>query len=130
MGILLRRYPVTLSTLVRGCQAPLDCGSCIQGIVEGVAHLHPLGLAHNNLNPENIMVDEQDRPAIIDMASCMPLEEEQYQMGTPGWNDGFEEISSMTNGRIGFRVLREWLLAYGRGPILGRSDGVLPEDLR
>ena len=29
----------------------------VQGIRDGVAHLHPLGLVHNDLNPSNVMVD-------------------------------------------------------------------------
>ncbi len=86
---------------------------CLEGIQAGLAHVHSLGLAHNDLNPWNIMLDEQDRPVIIDMGSCKPLGEKLHEMGTPDWNDGFVEVSSKENDDIGLQKITEWLSLGG-----------------
>lgn len=39
------------------------------GIFEGIKHLHPLGLVHNDINPSNTMLDEHGIPMIIDFGS-------------------------------------------------------------
>ncbi|KAK7428193.1 hypothetical protein QQZ08_005259 [Neonectria magnoliae] len=111
VGVLLKRYAMTLSARVEGSkQTPFDRTSCFEGIQAGVKHLHSLGLAHNDINPENVMLDDQDRPVIIDMASCKQFGEDLYQLGTPGWNDGYEEISSRVNDEIGLQKILKWLL--------------------
>jgi len=59
IGIMLKRYSITLSLRVEGYgQAPVDATSYLEGIPAGVKHLHYLGFAYNNLNPENSMLDE------------------------------------------------------------------------
>lgn len=50
--------------------------------------MHRLGHAHNDLNPENIMLNIEDRPVVSDMSSAKLLESELFQMGTSGWNYG------------------------------------------
>jgi len=110
IGILLKRYAITLSTRVKGySQPPFDAISLLKGIEAGLEHLHSLGLAHNDLNPEYVMLDEQGRPVIIDMGSCKPLGQKLHQGGTPDWNDGFEEVSSVANDQIGLQKVGEWL---------------------
>lgn len=115
VGILLKRYALTLSTRVEvHAQPRFDAALFLQHIHAGVAHLHGLGLAHNDLNPENIMMDEQDRPVIIDMGSAKRFGEHMSQGGTPDWNDGFGEVSSRGNDEIGLEKIREWLEAFER----------------
>jgi serine/threonine protein kinase len=116
VGILLKRYQATLSIRMTGYNQPtLDISSCIEGIVAGMEHLHSLGLAHNDLNPENIMFEEnlnlRDRPTIVDMGSCSKFGEELNQRGTPGWNEGFESVSSKKNDSIGMSKVKEWAIA-------------------
>lgn len=36
-----------------------------------VSHLHSLGMAHNDINPRNIMIKDGD-PILIDFGSCQP----------------------------------------------------------
>ncbi|KAK3332917.1 hypothetical protein B0T19DRAFT_416741 [Cercophora scortea] len=56
-----------------------------QGVRDGVAHLHLLGLVHNDLNPSNIMV-EDDAAIIIDFDSCRQRGEPMGVKGpTAGW---------------------------------------------
>ncbi|KAF3810264.1 hypothetical protein GCG54_00002722 [Colletotrichum gloeosporioides] len=112
VGVLLRRYSMTLSTRVEGYgHAPVPIALLLEGIRAGVKHLHHLGFAHNDLNPENIVLDEQDRPVIIDMGSAKLFGSELSQMGTPDWNDGFLEVSSKVNDEIGLQKIEEWLLS-------------------
>ena len=116
VGLLLKRYPVTLSDQVEGDDSkPLDKASCFRGIVAGVKHLHSLGMAHNDINPSNVMLDEEDRPVIVDLGSCKPFGEKLNEGGTPGWNDGFDEdVSTASNDRIGLTKVGEWLGIPGK----------------
>ncbi|KAH8805512.1 kinase-like domain-containing protein [Xylogone sp. PMI_703] len=114
VGILLKRYAATLQTRVEGYGQP-HCNrlSFFEAIVAGVKHLHSLGLAHNDLNPRNIMLDEGDKPIIIDMGSCKRFGVELHEMGTPDWNDGFKGVSSIFNDEIGLKKIKKWLLEGG-----------------
>ncbi|KPM41375.1 hypothetical protein AK830_g5195 [Neonectria ditissima] len=124
VGVLLKRYVVSLSARVKGRNhTPFDRTSCFEGIQAGVNHLHSLGLAHNDINPENIMLDDQDRPVIINMGSCKRLGEDLYQIGTPGWNDGFEEVSSKSNDEIGLQKIMQWILTV-KGRVLGLKEAL------
>ena len=50
-----------------------DCNRYMDDIERGVRHLHSLGLVHNDINPANIMFDDEGRPVIIDFGSCRPI---------------------------------------------------------
>jgi serine/threonine protein kinase len=50
--------------------APLGLDYYLQKSECGIRHLHALGLVHNDINPRNFMVSEDDRPVIIDFDSC------------------------------------------------------------
>lgn len=110
VGVLLKRYPITLDLHKYKCDETFDRQACLDGIQAGVYHLHSLGIAHNDLNPDNIMLDEEGRPIIIDLGASKPFGEVLVQGGTPGWNDGFSHHSSKANDEIGLRKIREWLL--------------------
>jgi len=110
IGLALTRYSVELGKRIKnGASRPLDRTSCIHGIVAGLKHLHSLGLAHNDLNPWNIMLTEEDVPVIIDYGSCRPVGDILYEGGTPGWNENFDSVSSLRNDETGVRKIREWL---------------------
>jgi serine/threonine protein kinase len=111
LGLVLTRYPTTLQHRVQIQDGnPLDRVSCFRGIVAGVRHFHSLGIAHNDVNPNNIMLDEGDRPVIVDFGGCMPFGEKLTESGTPGWNEGFDEdVSRANNDRIGLTKVGEWL---------------------
>jgi serine/threonine protein kinase len=57
--------------------AKLDKEAFLAGVESAVKFLHSLGLAHNDINPRNIMVREDDDghawPVLIDFNSCAPL---------------------------------------------------------
>jgi len=108
---LLKRYSITLSTRVEGYhQALFNTTSYLASIEAGTKHLHDLRFAHNNLNFENILLDEQDRRVIIDMGSAKRFREELSQIGMPDFNDGFVEVSSKVNDEVGLNKVKDWLL--------------------
>ncbi len=67
-GLAFDKYTTTLSQMLEdGTSFPKD--HCVSGIEAGIRHMHDLGLAHNDLNPSNIMMEEGN-PVIIDFDSC------------------------------------------------------------
>lgn len=84
-GLVFQKYAMTLSQRLR-IPKPFDGMRCLRAIEEGLRHLHSLGLVHNDLNPSNIMVDNDDNVVIIDFDSC---EHQGAELGpktdTPGW---------------------------------------------
>ncbi|KAM0433435.1 hypothetical protein ACHAPT_004315 [Fusarium lateritium] len=121
VGVLQKRYPMTLNWRVEAWSQPLyDPAALFADIEAGLKHLHSLGFAHNDLNQNNVMVDAEDRPVIIDLGSAKPLGERLFQAGTQGWNDGFEKVSSVANDEIGLAVMKKYLQDnlvkdYGKG---------------
>lgn len=60
--------------------------ACCRALESGIRHLHRLGLAHNDINPSNIVMDSENRPVIIDFDSARPIGEELgSKAGTVGW---------------------------------------------
>lgn len=111
-GSKLRRHPVTLMARMESdewSKKPFDEEGCFRGIAHGIDHLHSLGFAHNDINPANIVLDINDKPIIIDFGSSMKFGEELQEHGTPGWNEGFEDVSSLKNDEIGMHKLSEFL---------------------
>ena len=42
----------------------------LEDILKGIRHLHSLGLVHNDINPANIMLDNNGTAVLIDFDSC------------------------------------------------------------
>lgn len=51
----------------------LSVNKCLDDIRMGMEHLHRIGYAHNDINPRNIMFDDDDRAILIDFDSCRPF---------------------------------------------------------
>ncbi|KAF1936815.1 hypothetical protein EJ02DRAFT_479058 [Clathrospora elynae] len=83
-------------------------------ITSAVSHIHTLELAHNDLTPMNIMVDEYDTPFIIDFGSCQPFGCELITAGTPGWIDEDFAHSAQDHDDFALIKLRTWLETQGQ----------------
>ena len=60
----------------------------IKGVRNGLKHLHGLGLVHNDIKPDNIMLRPDESPVIIDFDSCTPIWKSLKDVGrTKGWHD-------------------------------------------
>ncbi|KAL4791037.1 kinase-like protein [Aspergillus venezuelensis] len=85
----------------------------LNGILAGIKHLHSLGLVHNDINPSNIMFDEDNNPVLIDFGSCRRLGENLYETGsgrTQYWHDPQVEVAETNNDLYAFEELKIWLV--------------------
>ena len=47
----------------------------LQDLLAAIKHLHSLGLVHNDINPANIMLDQEGTLILIDFDSCRNIGE-------------------------------------------------------
>ena len=109
IGLVLDRYPTTLEDKVKKGVSPLQIKSYMNAIRSAVKHLHSIGLAHNDLNPANIMLDEHDVPFIIDFGSCQPFGKTLISGGTPGWMEEEFRTSEQWHDEIGLKKIKAWM---------------------
>lgn len=96
-SIVLQRLPQTLNH--RFHDAPrFDLSVFESQLRDAVRHIHELGLAHNDLNPSNIALNERDEPILIDWGSCNKFGEGLISAGTPGWIDDDFDTSKKVSG--------------------------------
>jgi serine/threonine protein kinase len=124
-GICLTKYPQTLMERVNSRshmkrsftfdhQTLKDPGKVLQGIENGIRHLHQLNLVHNDLNPSNIMLLHDDTPVITDFDSCRQIGQSLEGVGrTYEWHDEDVRISLPSNDLDALREIREWLSDSG-----------------
>ncbi|KAF2758446.1 serine/threonine-protein kinase-like protein [Pseudovirgaria hyperparasitica] len=88
---------------------PFDVKNCMRKIESAVCHLHKLGLAHNDLTPMNVMIDNSDDPVLIDYGSCQPFGNELITAGTIGWIDEEFTTSAQEHDHIALEKIRTWM---------------------
>ncbi|OCK94163.1 uncharacterized protein K441DRAFT_660433 [Cenococcum geophilum 1.58] len=108
IGFALTKYLQTIEARLRKDPASFDTIGAIKGIESAVEHLHSLGLAYNDLNPANIMVDNHDHVVIIDLGSCRPFGQKLISGGTRGWVEQNLDTSEKENDKIALRKIRAW----------------------
>jgi serine/threonine protein kinase len=100
-AICLRKYKHTLHHAVQS-GAALDRNVILSGIAKGLHFLHnTLGLVHNDINPSNIMLNDEGHPVIIDFDSCAQIGQDLNgrKRSTFGWErkpEGPEPNTSTT----------------------------------
>ncbi|KAL0766518.1 hypothetical protein CaCOL14_010963 [Colletotrichum acutatum] len=89
-SLVLESYDCTLTQFARqpGFK-DLDKEKFLDGLESAVAYVHSLGLAHNDINPDNIMMGEDGMHVLIDFGSCAPYGQNLQFLGTDGW---YEEV--------------------------------------
>ncbi|KAJ5885106.1 hypothetical protein N7495_009616 [Penicillium taxi] len=91
-------------------EAMSDYSHILTGIESGIRHLRPSGLVHNDINPSNMMI-ENDRAIIIDFRSCRKLGESLEDVGrTYEWYMEKLQQSFLEND---FNALEEILIWLG-----------------
>jgi serine/threonine protein kinase len=102
-GLCFEKYRTTLSYQVNpgylnksmflaSGRTRVDIGmrESLAGVRDAVSHLHSLGIIHNDIKPENIMIDEMGRFILIDLtlsgqsAKPSPAKEERSRGRLPG----------------------------------------------
>ena len=118
-GLVLERFDVILQFRIEHDPRDLDIAACVNGIRAGIKHLHALGLAHNDITPFNVALDETDTPVILDFGSCRPFGETLLSAGTPGWVDEDFDTSARHHDEIAIHRLEAWLVSKK----LDKTDG-------
>ncbi|KAJ6127724.1 hypothetical protein N7471_008941 [Penicillium samsonianum] len=94
-------------------------------ILEGIEHLHSLGLVHNDINPSNIMFDEHGVSVNIDFGSCRKIGESLETSGagqTGGWHDPENGLVLEKNDLDAFGELKTWLFGSVDDAYLFQED--------
>ena len=73
--ISLKKYPRSLVEYAEPGLSDSQKARIFNGVKEGIHHLHSLGLAHNDITPQNICVDADGEAIIVDFDSCLPFGE-------------------------------------------------------
>ncbi|KAJ3506071.1 hypothetical protein NLJ89_g7077 [Agrocybe chaxingu] len=119
-GIVLQKYRCTLLDAISHNKdiqiPPFNIEKVINGIQDGLNHIHSFGLAHNDVNPTNIMLDDVGNAVIIDFDSCALIGTPVYG-GTPGWTN-WPTVAAIDNDTYGFELIVKFL----RGEYDGRFD--------
>ncbi|KAK3670792.1 hypothetical protein LTR78_009364 [Recurvomyces mirabilis] len=108
-GIALQKYDIILQYRFDDDPRALDVTACMSGIRAGIEQLHSLGLAHNDLNPLNIAMDQDNQPVILDFESCRMFGEALLSRGTPSWIDEDYSTSARYHDESALRKLDRWL---------------------
>lgn len=93
-GLVFDKYEHDLDQHIEaGKMVATDKKPFLAALLSAVKYLHSIGMAHNDINPSNIMVNESGMPVLIDFDSCKPLGKPlTFSRGTPGWTE--EDISA------------------------------------
>lgn len=113
-GIALEKHDVLLLYRYEDRPLPFNTAACMDGIRASVRYLHSLGLAHNDLNPMNILLNKDDEPVIIDFGSCKKFGEQLVSAGTPGWIDDEYIMSARENDETALLKIESWLATRGK----------------
>lgn len=117
-GVRVRRGRITSifiekldKTLSQYAETPefdqLDKDKFLEALCSAVDAVHGLGLAHNDLNPHNIMV-KNGMPVLIDFGSCAPFGKRISSLGTNGWVEEQTVFSDKEKDEFAMRKLPVW----------------------
>jgi len=108
-ALCLRKYKWTLAEAMKNGHT-LDGASILSDIHAAVNYLHSFGLAHNDLSPANIMLDESGRAVVIDFDACMREGEKLDKCGSEGFCLDDAELSAKENDTYSLECLRKYLM--------------------
>ncbi|KAF2676044.1 hypothetical protein K458DRAFT_380584 [Lentithecium fluviatile CBS 122367] len=112
-GIALERHNVILQYRHEDVPQALDIDAFMRGIRAGVAHLHSLGFAHNDLNPTNIALGGNENPILLDFGSCRKFGEDLLSGGTFGWVVEDYSTSARRHDESAMDKIEAWLVKIG-----------------
>lgn len=125
-GLVLDKYEHNLHQYVsEGLGTAIDTDAFMAALEAAVRHLHSsaLGVAHNDLNPHNVLLNADSMPVVADFGSCRRVGEKLgTTRGTPGWIEG--DVADYTTSEVRHDVfalgrIRDWLEKM----IMDRRDG-------
>ena len=112
-GIVLERHNQTLMQYaaksdISLAYPDLNRAKFMDALGSAVAYMHSLGLAHNDINPHNIMVRD-GMPVLIDFDSCQPFGKHLQSAGTVGWCKEAFWTSEKEHDIYSLNKLQQWL---------------------
>jgi serine/threonine protein kinase len=108
-AIVLERLDQTLTQYAHTpAFEQLDMAIFLEALESAVDYLHSLGLAHNDINPDNIMI-KNGVTVLIDFGSCQPFGKPLQSLGTDGWYEELFFTSEKKHDEYSRGKLREWL---------------------
>jgi serine/threonine protein kinase len=113
-GLCFTKYSMDLMRRVKDGR-PLDSELYLRSLKSAILHLHTLGLVHNDINPRNIMINENDIPIIIDFDSCKHEGERLDKSGTPGWCIEDAQYAMRENDFFSFALVENLVLSKSKG---------------
>ncbi|KAK1473094.1 hypothetical protein CCUS01_05701, partial [Colletotrichum cuscutae] len=87
----------------------LDKEKFLDGLESAVSYVHSLGLAHNDINPDNIMMGKDGMPVLIDFGSCAPYGQNLQSLGTDGWYEEVFFTSEKSHDDYAMKKMRVWI---------------------
>ncbi|OAA67872.1 Protein kinase-like domain protein [Niveomyces insectorum RCEF 264] len=112
VGLVLERLTTSLGEYHNLDELKIDKDMFMTRLRLAVDHLHALGYAHNDINPNNIMI-RNGQPVLIDFDAARPFGAELGKAGSPGWSPDNEEdswkVSSKDNDYYALNLLQERL---------------------
>ncbi|PXF45624.1 Serine/threonine-protein kinase 16 [Gracilariopsis chorda] len=113
VGLCWQNYRLSLKEKMGQLSSVSEVKLLVNGIVQGINHIHSLGYCHNDINPSNIRFADDGKPVIIDFDSCeltgKPL---HFKAGTMGWCNEETSLSLPENDFYGIRAVERFLLAH------------------
>lgn len=110
LGLCFVKYGMNLLERVRKDSRPFDTDLLLCGIQDGIRHLHSLGLIHCDINPANILMNE-DTPVIGDFDSCQRKGDKLGpKAGTRGWTREDFDFAMPENDEYGLSKIKEFLM--------------------
>lgn len=106
--LCLQRYKCNLEDYVTQGLSRQQREDLFEDVISAVKHLHSLGLAHNDICPQNVCIDSDGRPAIVDFDSCIPFGEKLLK-GVAADRGGGELLSDRENDFDGLDDLKYFL---------------------
>ncbi|KAJ0168374.1 Serine/threonine-protein kinase/endoribonuclease IRE2 [Colletotrichum tanaceti] len=108
--IVLKEYDCTLTQYVRRPDfQQLDKARFLEALDSAVAYVHSLGLAHNDINPHNIMVGEDGLPVLLDFGSCAPYGQRLQSLGSEGWYEKLFFTSEKEHDDFSLNKMKVWI---------------------
>ncbi|CAL3971506.1 unnamed protein product [Diplocarpon coronariae] len=108
-AMLFERLDQTLTRYVlTPAFGELDKVRFVAELQSAVDYVHSLGLAHNDINPDNIMI-KNGSPVLIDFGSCQPFGMRLQSLGTEGWYEKAFFTSEEEHDVYSLTKLRAWI---------------------
>lgn len=108
--LCFRRYPYSLREFSSQGLSDEQRDTILHGVEAAIKHLHSLGLAHNDVNIDNICVLHSGEPVLVDFDGCLPFGEELLKgVDFDATSDSEPHLSRASNDLRGLSLIEQSL---------------------